>query len=377
MTKHTTPKVRYVGLDHLRGIMALAVMLYHLLMWGNISLPWFLQKPLGLLGLYAVSTFYILSGAALYIVYRRRRLSWEFMTEFFVKRSFRIIPLFWFVTTLALWLDDFNKLSDDPLRVFLNYSLLFSLFDPSGYLTVGAWSIGNEWAFYLFFPIIIFSLHRLRSFFFVSIIFAVGSLAYSEIMLSQSIPLAVQWDNYVSPINQGVFFAIGPLVGFIILKVLSQKEVNCGVSWGKPIVLVCVALLIFVFVSWTTDTEETLSGPLKILLAGVCALWCLGAGLSRQSVGFLTWLGDHSYSIYLIHPIVFRILTTATTRLADRGGSVSSLSDLQIGLLVMTGSIVGTLITSAITYRFIEKPFMSVGKKLAARVKNGSMVKSP
>ena len=59
---------RYEGLDQLRGILAFSVMIYHYTEWQKIQLPWLLHQPLSLIGVYAVGTFYTLSGFALYVV---------------------------------------------------------------------------------------------------------------------------------------------------------------------------------------------------------------------------------------------------------------------------------------------------------------------
>ena len=140
---------RYQGLDHLRGMLATLVMIYHCLLWLEVSesAPLILRGPLQLIGLYAVSTFYALSGAALFLVYRNRAVDRPFLREFVIKRAFRIIPLFWAATTATMVYRGFAPLRENPLEVMLSYSMLFSWVNPKAYFAVGAWSIGNEWAF--------------------------------------------------------------------------------------------------------------------------------------------------------------------------------------------------------------------------------------
>ena len=59
-------------LDYLRGVMAVAIMLYHFGSWKLIAVPEAVAPLLNLLGIYGVSIFYVLSGAALSLIYTGR-----------------------------------------------------------------------------------------------------------------------------------------------------------------------------------------------------------------------------------------------------------------------------------------------------------------
>jgi len=82
---------RVESLDYLRGLMALAVMIYHYVAWTIGGLE--ADSVLGRLGIYAVSVFYILSGLSLAIVYNDRISSIGDVRDFMIKRVFRIFPI--------------------------------------------------------------------------------------------------------------------------------------------------------------------------------------------------------------------------------------------------------------------------------------------
>ncbi len=64
------PPSRVESLDYLRGLLAVSVMIYHYVAWSGVELG--ADTVLGRLGIYSVSTFYILSGLSLGLVYRGR-----------------------------------------------------------------------------------------------------------------------------------------------------------------------------------------------------------------------------------------------------------------------------------------------------------------
>ncbi len=141
---------RIESLDYLRGLMALAVMVYHYTSWtlGTVGV----EHLLGKLGIYAVAIFYILSGVSLTLVYQDRIQQARDVYSFAVKRVFRILPLFWLSVVAALgfrfveaWRAGAAFAVPWP-QVFLNLTLLFGFVQPTAYLSTGAWSIGNEWS---------------------------------------------------------------------------------------------------------------------------------------------------------------------------------------------------------------------------------------
>ena len=149
-------------LDYLRGISALGIMFFHYLSWtfGSFNA----SNPIGRIGIYGVSIFYILSGLTLYHVYFNLEPSKKNILHFIIKRVFRIVPLFALITILSV------LMVNQPIEftnLILNLTCLFGFINPTGYYTTGGWSIGNEMVFYLFLIILIlcFQLYMIHIFF--------------------------------------------------------------------------------------------------------------------------------------------------------------------------------------------------------------------
>jgi exopolysaccharide production protein ExoZ len=262
---------RYEGLDQLRGILAFCVMIYHYAEWHGIILPWPAQKPFELLGIYAVSTFYVLSGCALFIVYQRRKIDNKFFSEFWIKRAFRIVPLFWLATLLVVltqkeatqeWSQYLNA-----SRLFLNFSLLFSWFDPSAYLATGAWSIGNEWAFYTLFPFILWAVRRRSTATVLCVITCAITAWFSFFVMNSGSSLKDQWQSYVHPMNQLILFVCGVLLGPWVLKARARELLPTRVL---------VAVILFVAISYSFSVPSCVSGCVRFVLVGLCVVCCDG-----------------------------------------------------------------------------------------------------
>lgn len=228
-------KERLYSLDYLRGIAAFGIMIYHYLTWnGNIFTA---DTVLGRIGLYGVSIFYILSGLTLYYVYYNRlKLNLQNVLLFFKKRIFRIFPLLWIVTILSvIGMKTIPRFYD----LFLNLTGLFGFIKWDAYLATGAWSIGNELVFYVFFPLFVLfrKAHKWIFYFFGILIFAVY-LHFCFFRLDPSLPLENQWHIYINPLNQVFLFFAGFLIGRIFEKY--------NVHWVIGVGVLLIGVLIFV-----------------------------------------------------------------------------------------------------------------------------------
>lgn len=356
---------RYEGLDQLRGILAFSVMIYHYAEWHGIVLPWPAQKPLELLGIYAVSTFYALSGCALFIVYQSRIRDKKFLREFFIKRTFRIVPLFWFATFLVILTqkEASQEWSQylDPWKLFLNFSLLFSWLDPGAYLATGAWSIGNEWAFYSLFPIILWACRSRSSAVVLCIITCLITGWFSFYILSPESSLEDQWQSYIHPLNQLILFVCGVLLGPWVVKAKGREQLPVRVFF---------AIILFVAISYLFSIPTCVSGVIRFFLVGLCVVCCEGFAITRFTHGnvskILTFLGAISYTVYLMHPIVHHAVSKVFGKIHSML-PVDAFSGEFLSWSVFTGSICATVFVSSIVYWKLEKPAIRIGRNLAEK----------
>lgn len=333
--------------------MACAVMFYHYSYWtfGEFNA----STILGRLGLYGVSFFYILSGLTLYTVYKDYPISIRSVVLFGVKRFFRIYPLLWIVTLLYVLA---LRITDKEL-LFLNFSGLFGFIQPEASIGVGVWSIGNELFFYAFFPILIFLKTRFSVLFYGSLflIFFAG-VYFGFVLMDSNVSLATQWNLYVNPLNQFYLFAGGMLIGFVVEK----KTISINRNFANFLIL--AAILVFALYPAEGDVITIVTKWPRVIFSIICLSLCFLIYVSeiKMNIYFhqvFSFLGATSYSVYLLHPIVYRVL---------KGINEAFLGMELFWLLPF--SIFGTLVASFLSYQYLEKPMIHVGSKITHRIRN-------
>lgn len=336
-------------LDYLRGAAALGIMVYHYLSWtlGDFES----DTLLGKVGIYGVSVFYILSGLTLYHVYKESlNFNVKSIASFFKKRVFRIFPLLWLVTLSTILL--FNA-KPHWIDVFLNFTGLFGVFKWSTYLATGTWSIGNELSFYLFFPFYLWFLRnsKIGAFFLTSIV--VGLYVYfAFFVLDYQVTLSQNWHFYVNPLNQLFLFASGMLIGYFLSDFKKNNLLFLTVLF--------LGALLFVFYPAQGNTIHIVTGFNRVVFTFACIMVCIGVykldwDAPRLIHQPLKKLGDASYSVYLIHPLMYAIVGFSNDYLKQNGSGFSE----TIRLLLSFGS---TMIVSYLVYTYFEKYFMRLSK---------------
>lgn len=340
---------RLYTLDYLRGLAALGIMIYHCMSWayGLFSIDSFMGKW----GVYGVGIFYILSGLTLYHVYwDRMKPSLIDLTEFYFKRLFRIYPLLWLTILLTILIHPENKPS--LISLGLNLTGIFGLIKWDGYIGTGVWSIGNELVFYLFFPLFIFLAKKSKTIFYLFATLLFGTFlyfAFYKLNPAQKLSVHDQWVIYINPLNQVFLFLSGFLIGYFLTE---RKFSNITSS-----IIFIVALLGFAFYS---PREENLSAGInRIVLSLLCFAICVAfyknklrfpAFIDRMLGG----LGEASYSVYLLHPIIWFTIEKLLTMLSIQ------LSPAQKVLL----TVAATLTIGYYNYKYFETFFVKTGRKL-------------
>ncbi|WP_026903736.1 acyltransferase family protein [Pedobacter glucosidilyticus] len=338
---------RLYNLDYLRGLAAFGIMIYHYLIWtvDEFSADTFM----GRFGIYGVSIFYVLSGLTLYHVYgNRMNPSKQEVILFFKKRIFRIFPLLWLVTIVAIIL--FKK-SPNLYDLLLNLTGLFGFIKWDKYFSPGVWSIGNELVFYVFFPFFILFIKKFKPFMLALTIFLLGCYLYfAFVKLNPQLTLSQQWKNYLNPLNQVFLFLGGFLIGFFF----HQTKIKNTIIFALTI----LAFTAFTFYPASGNTINLVTGTNRLVFTFFCFLICFCFyKLTFKFPTFihqpLTILGETSYSVYLLHPIVW-ILT-------GYANGVFSKYNFHAPARLML-SVFLTLIISYYVYQYFEKYFIKLGQ---------------
>ncbi len=323
MNANTLRTKRNSGIDILRGICILAVMLLHLNIHFGFSKSflkeWLPKKLFTLLfwnGYNGVVVFFTISGFLITgsILKRWGHLSSIGIKSFYWFRVARILPML--VALLALL--SILHLTGVPGFVIpeTKTSLLRAIFSvltfhvnwleiQVGYLPANwdvLWSISIEESFYLFFPLICLFLKKEWHFVFFFLVFLVVS------------PWArTAWypDNELGSKNHLAFLdaiAFGCLTAIIAFRVALPKMVTIFALWSGW------ALIVLVFVFKSVVYKSGLVGfgldmTLQSLGAALLLLWMhdnyrSGKQKNRFLLDWLRRMGVYSYEIYLTHMFV-------------------------------------------------------------------------
>lgn len=342
---------RVFTIDYLRGILALLIMVYHYGNWGDLFTPEassFLTRN----ALYGVSLFFIISGFSLTVTYFHRfnRLDVARITDYFFKRFARIYPLFWLIVCLFLVFvlltgKDFPQTS----QILSNLTISFAFFEGQKGLTPGSWSIGIEIVFYVLLPIVLYSLHVIRSFRLILFIVSIGTLMYlSSYTMYNDVDIKNYWSVYLNLINHVYFFVFGMFMGVLFLEYRTLFVLKA------PVIFTGIILLL-IFLLWYPiegNIVSLLYQENRIILSLVYFLIfyffvTLHFILDHNRLGnkLFEYLGDISYTVYLLHPLVYKYMNYF----------IFGKIHLAQGVKIMA-MIASTLLLSGLIYKMYEIP---------------------
>lgn len=336
---------RRYNLDYLRGLAAFGIMMYHYFSWvmGKFTSDAFM----GRVGIYGVSIFYVLSGLTLFhVYYDKMKPSWADLLLFFKKRVVRIFPLLWIATIAAILL---SQKMPDFYRLFLNLSGLFGFIKWDAYFSAGVWSIGNELVFYVFFPLFVFLTKSLKPLMLVVGLAVIGIYLYiAFVELDPGLTLGQQWLSYINPLNQLFLFMGGFFIGYFF------RGIEIPNLTGTFLLLLGLGL--FVFYPAAGDAISLVTGVNRVVFTLCCFLICtyfykttyvLPEFIHKPLIG----LGEASYSVYLLHPIVYKLTGYGTLILSNHSIQTP-------GYLRIIVAVILTLALSYWVYKYIERYFI-------------------
>lgn len=331
----------------MEGLRGVAVFLVFLVHFAALSAPWFagvdwvvsLMYGLNAVGNTGVDLFFVLSGYLIYATLMRRPQPFG---VFMARRLRRIYPAFLAVFAVYLVLGfampSLNKLptTDLPAYIIANLLLLPGLFPITPLITV-AWSLSYELFFYLLIPIVIAGV-RLRAWSApqrIAVLVAVSGLLFAYWAANGGHPRLAMF-----------------LAGMLLHELLSVTR------WRPPAALALFAAGVAVLLK-VVPTVGSFGFTMKILALfvgfGLLCWACiaqpnswLGRGLSWAPI---RWLGNISYSYYLVHSLGLHagfIIATAVVP-AERWGAVG-------GALLLPATFALTLVPSLLLYLTIERP---------------------
>lgn len=346
----------HVNMYSMEGLRGFAVFLVFLVHYITLSEPWIkdakdlfyyasLVRSLGNVG---VDLFFVLSG---YLIYGSLIKKEQSIVPYLRRRIERIYPTFSAVFCVYLLASSvFLEKGKIPTGfwegiryVCENYLLLPGMLHIEPLITV-AWSLSYEFFFYLVVPIIIFSL-RLKSWSFLSRIFLFLGLALAIL---------------VEPAMFGGHVRLAMFISGILLF-----EVSSNYSIPKHFDLLGYVALALAVVGTITQKMYGYNGQWKFAILFVSFfLLCLACfsmnGYISRTFRWtpLRWLGNISYSFYLIHGITLQVIFLMFAKQFVPTGNNTAF--FWLGLVVSFPSV---FIVSSLLFVVVEKPF-SLSRKL-------------
>jgi peptidoglycan/LPS O-acetylase OafA/YrhL len=301
---------------------------------------------------FGVSAFSLMYSTRIY----SDRPNW--IKTFLTKRFFRIAPLFYIMLALSILLK-FNGPMTDRYEIFLNILFGYNLVPGyEGSLVPAGWTLGVEMIFYVTFPIIFILVTRLRT----AIIFgllttlfsAAAVVAYDE----EAQILAGMPPNWSLASNL-CYFGIGVLAYFIWRALEGTEYRLIG-----GITLACLMAVVIAGLSTQPFLPaQKILNTLTVGLAVVGAAWLPIWPLSSRIASFI---GERSFSIYLLHPLAIRYLHPLYRFFADQ------LPSQWIYAVAVLATMLIVIAAATVTYAFIERPGMALGEILNRRRLIGS-----
>ncbi|MCZ4057932.1 acyltransferase [Pantoea sp. LMR881] len=360
-------------LEGLRGIASLWVLVGHISLLVHCHITLVSSPGIG------VDLFILLSGylMAKNYVERQHKEPWQSVStikKFWIRRFFRIAPLYYLLLIVALfygpWFGEMrdtiahfysgtatetSRYTDQSLaNILTHFSFLFGLLPAYGFNTVlPDWSIGLEMQFYLLFPFIM--LVTMRFGYAVSLITIMalccaGRYVFADYYEAFEMPsmIFIKLNMFLSGMllaeairRKSLFYVALALLGPVASMVIGLEAIKLQIIMEALMIVGMAAIL------WQYK-EDGLMAKLLIFPRKL-----LNNRLS-------TWLGDVSFSVYLLHLL---IVIPAIALLLNHT-DLEYKSDLMRFIVVCAVSIPITYALAALLFKHVEKPGIQLGKKL-------------
>lgn len=367
----TYPGGHQLGLDGIRGLAVLLVMIVHFI--GNVAAETPLQKLVvkaATYGWIGVDLFFVLSGFLITGILLESKNSSHYFANFYARRTLRIFPLYYFVL-ICLFLVLPRLITPSPLLEAARQHQIWLWTYTSNFYTAWTgswaslnyvahfWSLAIEEQFYLVWPVVVFSTasQTLRRICIATIIsalllrIALVTLGVSELSISVLTPCRVD------ALCVGAYLAI------------RTREPGVLTHWRHKsgyaaLVLGIVLLGVMVGATLAGPAElalRQLRGSVIALLFGALILVALRPSSSLIARPFhsrtLVFFGKYSYGLYVYHGILTWYFIDINFDEYLR--NVLSSPWLVMAARMLIGASVSTLV-AVLSFHLIEQRFLAL-----------------
>jgi peptidoglycan/LPS O-acetylase OafA/YrhL len=320
-----------------------------------------------------VYLFFVVSAISLTLSWRARgETNWR---DYFIRRFFRVAPMFY--TGVALYIALFGwgprlyapaGIGPGDVVLTLGFLHIWST-EALNSVVPGDWSIGAEAMFYLILPLVLtFGRTPLRL-----ALLTAGFVLIAQIVHWGNAPFG-PFGNAGFP-SQAAVFLFGVCAARYAAAARFARTENLGLSpagdaAGTRIAVACrqcAALLLFLFLFLGLPFAHL---PEQIVVyhvqfaAGAALLCTL---LHRLPMPILVnpplvWLGQISFSMYVLHFALFAPIFAAAQHVAAGAGDLALLGIYYVLLVAAAAAC------AALAHEAIERPGMRLGRRIVARL---------
>jgi peptidoglycan/LPS O-acetylase OafA/YrhL len=354
-------KKYYPQLDAIRGISVLSVFFFHAYKPAGINQFFtFLLSHMGM----GLDVFFVLSSFLItFLGINEYQTSGSFLfKKYFIRRALRIWPLY-FLLMIFFFLVVENVANYNGVHITMPPPIYYLFFISNFYLEDHVfflrllWTLSVEEQFYIVWGLcLLFFQRKIEWIILLFVLISLGFNFYSAI---------VDLPNYFNSLTYLIDMMIGAFTAFSILKNNSLVRFISAIN-SKRILFYYLSLPILFFIYFLfnnyfdrmmKDIVELLFRLLFISYCGFLIIHQLINENSRLSLSrsfFLIYTGKISYGLYCFHGIVISLGIVVLPKLPFS-------IPLFFWALILLAI---TFIISAISYQFIEKPFLKLKSKI-------------
>ena len=342
------------GIQCLRGLAVILVVFCHIFYWCVVILPTGKVLPkYFLIGHVGVDIFFVLSGFIMAYVTPQQIRTFSQWGEFLWRRFTRIFVLYWLILFPILGARLFKPdLASEQADVLRSILLLPQNHIPV--LQVG-WTLIHEIYFYLIVSLIFVFAHQLRLFI---------SLIWFVCLLTINLLLQVP-DFHGNRFIQTIFspFSLEFFGGLILCLRLKQLPILNKASYFAILVLGLIFLSLGYQYMPEIKAYPDNNSLVRTAYYGIPSLMFLFTIVQIERGGYksfpklLSYLGDCSYAIYLLHVPVLVMFYRFLAALSPEASPLVVWFSVPCILIL-------TIICGHLTHNFLEKPMLAFTKTL-------------
>jgi peptidoglycan/LPS O-acetylase OafA/YrhL len=361
-----THRERQPGLDLLRALAIIVVVIYHAALFG-FKLPGRIDR-FGWIGvdLFFVLSGYLIGGQLLAPLARENKMN---LGRFFARRVLRIMPAYFVVLAIYFLLPSWREYPEmsQPLWKFLLSVQNIALHGGTAFSH--AWSLAVEDQFYLALPfLLLFLCERPRAAVVVPCLLVAGGIGLRAFLAVRNLSVdgGVSFRGFQAWIYYPTWTRLDPLVFGVALAAIERfrpqwwhRLTNCAIWLWLP----GLALIVYALYLGETDhlTVTACIWQFPLIAFGMASLLICAVSprlfFCRFAIPGAAFIASIAYSAYLIQKLIIHF----AARLFDSHNIALTSAPALLGVEI------GIYAAAAILFFTVERPFLQLRRRIAPR----------